>query len=292
MKPFLLAVVIMIFAALADASTQNCVPKNNRYNPVGNKSIQTLSEAQFKSVIKKVKDIYVPIFKDHYKAELVVEELWDDATENAYAQQFGTKWQVSMFGGLARDPLLTEDGFVGVICHEIGHHLGGAPMVSSWAADEGQADYYAMTHCLKKVFEKEASKNVKNLVRTNLTEDEKLAKKACESVYKSLDEQALCFRSSLAGQSLAAVLASLGEEGKTPMFGTPDPKKVTKTNHAHPVGQCRMDTYWAGALCDINHREWTDKKDASVAACTSKSAHKIGLRPLCWFQPKDYGLDR
>jgi hypothetical protein len=287
----LIVIIALLFSFLANGESYNCIPKNNRSNPVGMKSAQSLTEAQFKSVIKRAKDIYVPIFKKEYKAELVVEEKWDDPTENAYAQQFGDKWQVTMFGGLARDPLLTEDGFMGVICHEIGHHVGGAPTVSSWASDEGQADYYATSHCLKKVFAKDKSKNVKMLVRTNLTEDEQLAKKSCEEVYKNIDEQALCFRASLAGQSLAAVLASLGEEGVTPKFGTPDPKKVTKTNHAHPAGQCRMDTYWAGAVCDADLSVLMDKKDANVGSCTARNTHKLGLRPLCWFNPKEYKVD-
>jgi hypothetical protein len=32
-----------------------------------------------------------------------------------------------MFGGLARHELVTDDGFMMVVCHETGHHLGGAP---------------------------------------------------------------------------------------------------------------------------------------------------------------------
>jgi len=46
---------------------------------------------------------------------------------NAYAsvdkqgQQF-----IHMFGGLARHPLMTEDAFLLVACHEFGHHYGGA----------------------------------------------------------------------------------------------------------------------------------------------------------------------
>jgi Zn-dependent protease with chaperone function len=54
-----------------------------------------------------------------------------------------------MFGGLARDPLVTKDGFSAVICHEIGHHIAGAPRKGfSWASNEGQADYFATTKCL------------------------------------------------------------------------------------------------------------------------------------------------
>ena len=47
-----------------------------------------------------------------------------------------------------------------MICHEVGHHLGGAPFMPKYYEDyylfrgssEGQADYYAANTCLKKWF--------------------------------------------------------------------------------------------------------------------------------------------
>ena len=50
-----------------------------------------------------------------------------------------------------------------MICHEVGHHLGGAPFMPKYYEDyylfrgssEGQADYYATSNCLKKWFAEE-----------------------------------------------------------------------------------------------------------------------------------------
>lgn len=294
-------VLIALFLSLfVHADTHNCFPKNNRLNPVtNNKSIQTgISKEQFEHSIKLAKSVYSPIFKEKYGAELVVEEKWDDATVNAYAQQSGSKWMVSMFGGLARDPLVTKDGFTAVICHEIGHHVGGAPKGSSWsgpswASNEGQSDYFATSKCLRKIYEQELSETIrfytKNGFRT-VSEDRLIARKACDEAYETLAERAVCFRSALAGESLAQLLGKLGGNANV-KFGTPDASKVAKTNHAHPKGQCRMDTYFAGALCDVDHKVWPSMTDAAEGYCTAKEKQEIGLRPLCWFNPKEYGVE-
>jgi len=65
-----------------------------------------------------------------------------------------------MFGGLARHETMTPDGFATVVCHELGHHLGGVPKKfswfgNSWASNEGQADYFGIMKCLRKMFEHE-----------------------------------------------------------------------------------------------------------------------------------------
>jgi hypothetical protein len=287
----LFLIFAILFSTMVHGNTENCFPKNNRSNPITVKSTMTITEADFSASIAQVKAIYCPIFKNKYKANLVVEEKWKDNTVNAYATQSGKDWNVTMFGGLARDPLVTKDGFIAVICHEIGHHVGGSPRKGfGWASNEGQADYFATEKCLKKVFESEKEFNLK-VFNADLTEDQKLAKAACEGVYAIEEEQALCFRSSMAGESLAKLLGSLGGNSNV-KFGTPDPTVVTKTNHNHPKGQCRMDTFFQGALCDKDHNIWPSNSDASEGYCTSKDNYKIGLRPLCWFKPSEYDLER
>ena len=62
------------------------------------------------------------------------------------------EWRVVIYGGLEH-PLLTLDGLTAVICHEVGHHLGGFAFKTSilgdnWAATEGQSDYFAAHRCL------------------------------------------------------------------------------------------------------------------------------------------------
>lgn len=291
MRKFVLFLFFVVLCFFAEANAETCFPKNNIKNPIGLKSINAISEEEFKSSIALVKSVYEPIFKEKYEAELVVEEKWEDATVNAYASQSGKQWKVAMFGGLARDPEVTKDGFIAVICHEIGHHIAGAPKkMWSWASNEGQSDYFATTKCLRKVYEKELSETFKVYYKKDLSEDEQFAKAACQKVYKTKAERAVCFRSALAGQSLARLLGKLGGTPDV-KFTTPDASVVAKTNHNHPKGQCRMDTYFQGALCDVDHVVWPSSKDAAEGYCTKKDNFSVGLRPLCWFNPKEYEVE-
>ena len=89
-----------------------------------------MTQETFNAVIDSVETIYAPIVAE-YGGRLKVERKWDDGTANAYAQRSGSTYKVSMFGGLARHETITPDGFALVVCHEIGHHIGGAPKKAS-----------------------------------------------------------------------------------------------------------------------------------------------------------------
>jgi hypothetical protein len=187
-----------------------------------------------------------------------------------------------MFGGLARHPAITYDGFAAVACHETGHHLGGAPVFSgddSWASVEGEADYYAMLKCLRRLFEKDDNRKI--LAGRKL---DPLAVSTCKNEERSQQDEELCIRATMAGVSLAQVLASL-EGGSVPRLSTPDPRRVTETYEDHPRAQCRLDTYFQASLCRANFHQDMDRSDYRVGACTDTHVYTRGLRPRCWFKP-------
>jgi hypothetical protein len=224
----------------------------------------------------------------------VIEADWKDGTVNAFAQQQGKTWRVKMFGGLARHPETTLDGFRAVICHEIGHHIAGAPRKPSifglsWASNEGQSDYYATTKCLRKLFFKQEHmiETLEVYSKSELSDEEVFAKNSCDQVHSTLEDRAVCFRSTLAGQSLARLLGSLSGNAEV-FFSKPDPTTVAKTNHNHPKAQCRMDTYFQGSLCLNDHDELADSTDVRKGYCTAKDNFLVGLRPLCWYGIEEY----
>jgi hypothetical protein len=186
-----------------------------------------------------------------------------------------------MFGGLARHPLITDDGFMGVVCHETGHHLGGAPKYNGteWAANEGQADYWGILKCMKRVMQNDDNATI---VASMTLDTEAVTK--CEMVYKSASEVALCERVAMAGKSLAMLLGDLGGNSKV-NFTTPDKKVVRRTNDAHPAAQCRLDTYFSGTLCDKSISEEVSETDPVPGTCIKKDGYKVGPRPLCWYKP-------
>jgi len=270
----------VLFASNIFAVTKTFMPQNDLDKEDGLFD-NGMTEYQFNQIIDSVEKYYAPIVKK-LGATLVINRKWSDPTVNAQAYQNGDIWNVDMFGGLSRRPEITFDGFAMVLCHEIGHHVGGYPFVS-WAADEGQSDYFAMHGCAKEVW-----KNEDNTVEII----DPFAKKLCDDNFDS-ESVNLCYREMNASFSLANLLGTLGGE-KSVSFATPDKKIVRSTSHTHPKAQCRLDTYVAGTLCNT---KWDNgvipqtEKESGNYLCLNKDVvgYDIRARPRCWFKPTIIG---
>ncbi|MDD4974215.1 MAG: hypothetical protein PHY93_07670 [Bacteriovorax sp.] len=257
------------------------MPENNLRISKYDKDTNGMTKERFEAIIKRVSDAYAPIVATK-GATLEMINNWDDETVNAYANRNGDVWQVNMFGGLARHPLATDDGFMLVVCHETGHHLGGAPRYGAgtdWAANEGQADYFGSLKCMKRVLENDD--NVAIVAKMTV---DAAATKSCQLVYKNEGEVALCQRIAMAGKSLGSLLGSLGGD-KAISFTTPDKKIVKNTNDNHPAAQCRLDTYFSGSLCDKAFSEDVSETSPIPGTCIKRDGYKVGPRPLCWYKP-------
>ncbi len=248
-----------------------------------------ISKKEFVDTIALVSNLYAPILKN-FKGDLEVEGDWEDSTVNAYADRDGNVWKVYMFGGLARRPEITVDGFALVMCHELGHHVGGFPFVSDWAADEGQADYFATQACARKLWGNDLAGNEKAASSVN-----SIAKKKCNARWQSPKDRNLCYRVAGASLSLARLLGAL--EGSRPDFSKPDATVVTETDHEHPKAQCRLDTYVAGGLCDVQFKDnlipgssarasdLSREKEALTVSCSQFDKDRMFAgRPKCWFK--------
>jgi len=283
MKKWILSLTLVVsFSALAcdiDGNT-GFAPTNDLNISASQKSINGVSEEVFNQVIDEVMAIYAPIIKANGD-KLVMNRKWSDGTVNASAQRTGKKVIVNMYGGLARHDLVTKDGFAIVLCHELGHHLGGAPKISrsKWASNEGQSDYFANLKCFRKVYG--TDDNITMI--QNMDIDATVVTK-CDNIYSNESDAALCKRSAMAAKSTADLLATL-RNSDIPKFDTPDTKVVSRTNHRHPAAQCRLDTYFAAALCDKDMNTDVSDRDANVGTCNRKDGDTVGLRSKCWFKP-------
>ncbi len=258
------------------------LPENDLSIPADSKNLTGISQNEFNAVIDKLEAIYAPIVAE-MGGKLTINRKWEDATVNANATRLGG-WMVNMYGGLARHPSITSDGFALVLCHEIGHHLGGAPKVRNlfnrWASNEGQADYFATLKCLRQAFLNDDNASIVRTLNAPAT-----LVNACAKAWTNKDDRNICVRNGMAGASVAGLFAALRNQAEA-KFETPDTNVVRKTDDAHPAHQCRLDTYLQGALCEKSFNEEVSQKDEVKGTCHGSTGHKAGLRPLCWFKPK------
>jgi hypothetical protein len=212
-----------------------------------------ISEDQFNAEL----DILVKAYGPEVEAmgyHLVINRLWSDDTVNSDTDTEGKNWVINSYGGLARYAGMTPSGYLAVACHELGHHMGGAPLFSdqtAWGgggpAVEGEADYWSELICMKR-----------------------------------LDPQ----NQAAAIQVLSNTLASL-EGSANPSVATQDKSVVKKVYEDHPAAQCRFDTYMSAMTCPISIGLMSDA-NPKVNSCyqyPTKKTYSEGSRPLCWFAP-------
>jgi hypothetical protein len=266
-----------------------------------------ITEAEFKAILKKIGDTYSPIVSK-FGGKLQMQGDWKSKKLNAGARQMFGSWQVAISGELARHPDLTADGFALIVCHELGHHLGGFPIAAAmpvpipievpnteaWAATEGQSDYFATQICAKKIW---ADEKAKNATFRQTAKD--IVRNGCDAIYKSVDEQDLCYRTVSGVQSMIRTMANLMKKDE-PKLETPDQTVVDKTLDKHPPVQCRLDTSFQGAICPMNWDESVipgkkvssgvdsieAEQESARYSCTASAGFNYGIRPACWFKAR------
>lgn len=262
------------------------LPPNNLSVPENAPLQSGISEEDFNLIISNFEKLYSPIVEKK-GGRLTIFRNWKSKTVNAYAQRDKQNWKVVMFGGLARHPAITKDGFSLVVCHELGHHLGGTPIwhrlgARVWLTNEGQADYFATLKCLRKAWERDENEAiVKNL------EVPSHVMKMCREQHKISQDYFICLRSSMAGLSVANLFKTLHSGKIDPDFSTPDPTVASHTFDSHPAHQCRLDTYFQGALCEVDHNIEVSNSSELDGTCHEKNGNLIGIRPKCWFKPSN-----
>jgi hypothetical protein len=269
--------------ACTEDGKEGILPENDMYISVEAKRVGGISEESFNKIIDDADAIYTPIVASE-GGKLIIDRKWSDGTVNAYAQRSGSNWRVTMFGGLARHDTISEDGFALVVCHEIGHHIGGAPKKAGlwsnpWASNEGQADYFATLKCLRRLWNNDDSSAVIASINVPQT-----LSRACHEAWSNSVDYAVCVRGGMAGDSVAKLFAAL-RRAEPAKFETPDSKIVTRTNDNHPAHQCRLDTYFQGALCEVSMNDDVTQTSEVDGTCHGSLGHESGLRPLCWFRP-------
>lgn len=240
-------------------------------------------------ITEAVKEIYNPIFAKEGK-ELIINFKWDNPAVNAYATRDDNNTPViNITGGMLGHDLLTQDGLALILCHEVGHFLGGAPKKlrgrstkKSWSSAEGQADYFATAHCIKKVF-----RQVPQIAHSEKSNTKASGDNKAENATRLFQEATrvcktpLCKRIALASHNVAEVYASIDWFSGELSLVEKDDYTVYQTIYNHPNPQCRLDTMIAALQCPNSEEIVFKNGDELAGACKSPEYR----RPRCWFYP-------
>lgn len=279
---FLFILIAMGYGDICLASPLSFMPDNDLHLEDDLYLYGGVDRDSYDIIMEEAHEIYSPIFTALGK-NLIVEDGWNISEVNAYAQCEGRNCYIKIFGGLARRYEITEEGLTMVVCHELGHIMGGFPFVQYPFANEGQADYYASQVCAKRFWWEKNNA----LYRDQIGGKERLA---CDRAYKYAYGRELCYRSMAGAWSTSSLLATM--DSARISFSTPDSTVVGTTYNSHPNAQCRLDTYFKASLCPVGRNDRvipTSETDAYKYSCSRYHGFTEGNRPLCWYRPTMWG---
>lgn len=231
-------------------------PENLARIPVGVKGAGGLEMNKTQALVDQFNSLYADDIKSR-GGNLVINFQWENPKVNADAKRIGADYVINLYGGMVRYPEMNEDTISLILCHEIGHLIGGNPTTSrnGQYSTEGQADYFSTLDCFRRFVPR--TLNVGREVPSNF-------KTRCESSFVNVLDQQICVRAGLAGVLLMKVAASTGASlGGVPDLTAADDTVVDRTNFGYPNLQCRLDTIVEGALCIDPH---------------------LCERPSCWYR--------
>jgi hypothetical protein len=226
--------------------------------------------------------------------------------KDVHAGSVARRWEVSASLGLIERKQMTVDILATFVCHEMGHIVGGYPFKldqnahvdGTGAASEGQADYFATKDCLPRLW---AAEQAENAAAASLLGESERAR--CAATYPDETSRALCGRILLTSLATSHIFKEEreGENVPYPAFDTPDGSRPAESVRGYTASQCRLDTFVAGALCNVKAvgtdvpgflPPYDDFSEAyEVAARPFACQEGPGARPRCWFVPDRRAFD-
>lgn len=242
---------------------------------VHNLSAQDIGK--YEKITEEIVKVYKPIAEiDGHSIKF--RWLLDKPTRNITGNLEGETWLITIYGGLLFHPKMTYEAFRVIMCHEIGHIIGGEPTFHEPpSSNSGQPDYYATMICMKLLLEDKDNSNFAN------EKVDKVLQERCAKTFSDKKDHFLCIRSGMASLELTGLLSALHSRSKPPEYGTPSSNVVDVVQSSHPETQCRLDTLLAGILCTVKP---IGKYSSEANDMNKLCARGVSSRPRCWFIPE------
>ncbi|OUR99917.1 hypothetical protein A9Q84_02485 [Halobacteriovorax marinus] len=217
-------------------------------------SIASIDEVQFNQIAKKVmSSMKEEIIGSGMDISLNLD--WNSTVVNAGANRRDNKGNINLHGAYARLAPVTTRSFAHTICHELGHLIAGGVKVmpTKKYSAEAEADYFATSVCLKRVFKS---------VNSNSFADLSIFQKSlCKDEYTASDELNLCAEILLASKEQSQVENFLLPSEAYTDFDQLNLSTTSITNfNGYPSISCRYTTSLYGALNKKRPACWFNKE--------------------------------
>ena len=237
----------------------------------------TIERHKFNQIIEQLQRLYEPEFKLRQQL-LQINGQWKNERMEAsarYDEDYrGEIATITITGAVARHTVITEEAFATILCHEIGHFLGGEPAFFKYST-EGQADYFAASACMRRLIP-----SMPDGIFSSPPRAPWLVKRRCVDTYDSREEIETCIRTTMGGFGLSSFVAFRKSQDK-PDFETPDPDEAKHLSFEPNTVQCRLDTFIVASLCNPAAKRPIEKQRPWL--CSRNGPLANYSRPLCWY---------
>lgn len=196
--------LILVFFIYAGRGEAFCLPPTS--NSAKNTTI--INAAMIESAASEFTEAAGTLLSPGEKLTITFETLNPEI--NAEIIKSGTGPVIRVLGGMLKHPEMNKHALTLLLCHELGHYLGGPPLKSrnGWSSTEGQADYFSGETCAR---------------------------------YMRLSEENLVD----GALNLTRIYSEVTLESP-PVLESCDESRVGRTHYGYPKVQCRLDTIIAG----------------------------------------------